>query len=103
MRGASSNAPITPTATTTAATPSPPQPITGIPPGTEHARQTELADDRAARTVRAEEGRQHVAGRDRDRADEDARGRAQDERDREQREDGGRAHYGKSSGCTSFA
>ena len=68
-----------------------------------HARKPQLADDRAAHIVRSEERREHVTGSDRDRSDEDPRGRAHDERGHEEREDRKRAHYRKSSGWTSFA
>ena len=58
----------------------------------EHARQTELADDRAVRALGAQQRGEHIHRRDGDSADEDARGRADDERDREQREDRDGAH-----------
>src|SRR5439155_2390885 len=66
--------------------------------GAEDARKPQLANDRAARVVRSEEGREHVPGPDRDGPDEDPRSRAHDERGREEREDRKGAHYRKSSG-----
>src|SRR2546430_8949170 len=49
------------------------------------SRKPQLADDRAVHVVRPEERREHVAGSDRDGADEDPRGRAHDERGHEER------------------
>ena len=64
----------------------------------EDAREPQLADDRAVHVIRPEEGGEDVTGADRDRADEDPRGRAHDERGHEEGEDRKRAHYRKSSG-----
>src|SRR5262249_37543085 len=68
--------------------------------GSQHAWQPQLADDRAAGRIAAEERGHDVAGSDRDRPDEDPRDRARHERGREDHEDDREAHYRKSSGWT---